>query len=102
MKKYNTTSYIIIQISASLAYNFVLLKNFEGNISFLDICKGEHPLIPEYTPEPYAALMKLCWDSIPTNRLSANELCRQIRDWYDILYELNQLVEIEEFSPGTG
>ncbi|GBC06708.1 hypothetical protein RclHR1_00700007 [Rhizophagus clarus] len=57
----------------------------------LNICKGERPLIPEYTPKPYAALMKRCWDPIPTNRPETHELIRQINDWGYILrkYELN-------------
>jgi serine/threonine protein kinase len=50
----------------------------------LDICKGERPFIPEYTPEPYAALMKLCWDPVPTNRPTAGKLCTQFSNW---LYE---------------
>lgn len=47
----------------------------------LDICKGERPQIPEYTPEPYAALMKRCWDPIPTNRPTAVDLYDEILDW---------------------
>ncbi|PKB99921.1 hypothetical protein RhiirA5_299710, partial [Rhizophagus irregularis] len=47
----------------------------------LDICEGERPLIPEYTPEPYAALMKRCWDPISTNRPLTIELCKKIIDW---------------------
>ncbi|CAB4415486.1 unnamed protein product [Rhizophagus irregularis] len=67
----------------------------------LDICKGERPPIPEYTPEPYAALMKRCWDPIPTNRPSVYELGKKIAKWCDIIHELSysQLVmkqEIEE------
>ncbi|GBB85212.1 hypothetical protein RclHR1_11780004 [Rhizophagus clarus] len=58
----------------------------------LDICKGKRPLIPEYTPEPYAALMKLCLDPVPTNRPTAGKLCTQFNYW---IYEK----EIkEEFS----
>ncbi|CAB4388400.1 unnamed protein product [Rhizophagus irregularis] len=65
----------------------------------LDICKGERPPIPEYTPEPYAALMKRCWDPIPTNRPSAYELRGQIANWYIMFkYELSDRQEIEEFS----
>ncbi|CAB4415350.1 unnamed protein product [Rhizophagus irregularis] len=55
----------------------------------LDICKGERPIIPEYTPEPYAALMKRCWDSIPTNRPTTFEL------GYEII-QLDEKLEIEE------
>ncbi|CAB4414912.1 unnamed protein product [Rhizophagus irregularis] len=72
----------------------------------LDTCKGERPPIPEYTPKPYAALMKRCWDPIPTKRPTAQELYRQIGDWDTILskFELNDKqiaikLEIEkEFS----
>ncbi|CAB5207612.1 unnamed protein product [Rhizophagus irregularis] len=55
----------------------------------LDICKGERPPIPEYTPEPYAALMKRCWDPIPTNRPSVYELGEKIAIWCDIIHELS-------------
>jgi hypothetical protein len=47
----------------------------------LNICKGERPLIPGYTPEIYAASIKRCWDSIPANRPTAKELHDQIFDW---------------------
>src|ERR1044071_727972 len=52
--------------------------------------------------------MKCCWDSIPTNRPTALELCKQFDDWKSILFgapssdkndQLRQLVmkqEIEE------
>ncbi|RGB40087.1 kinase-like domain-containing protein, partial [Rhizophagus diaphanus] len=46
----------------------------DGLYLTIDICKGERPLIPEYAPEPYAALMKLCWDPDPTKRPTAQEL----------------------------
>ncbi|UZO15588.1 uncharacterized protein OCT59_007005 [Rhizophagus irregularis] len=54
----------------------------------LKICKGERPPIPEYTPEPYAALIERCWDPIPTKRPTAQELYRQIGDWDTILSKL--------------
>ncbi|GBB87806.1 hypothetical protein RclHR1_01430015 [Rhizophagus clarus] len=53
----------------------------------LDICKGERPSIPEYTPKSYAALMKRCWDPIPTNRPAACDLLKAIRDWEKIICE---------------
>ncbi|GES97861.1 kinase-like domain-containing protein [Rhizophagus clarus] len=40
----------------------------------LAICNGLRPQIPEYTPEPYAELMKRCWDPVPINRPTAYEL----------------------------
>jgi serine/threonine protein kinase len=45
----------------------------------LAICYGQRPQIPEYTPEPYAAIMKLCWDPVPTNRPTAKELFDKFR-----------------------
>ncbi|RGB40078.1 kinase-like domain-containing protein, partial [Rhizophagus diaphanus] len=61
-------------------FGMVMSEIICGNVPFadrdydlhlaLDICKGERPSIPEYTPEPYAALMKRCWDPIPANRPS--------------------------------
>ncbi|PKY45250.1 kinase-like protein, partial [Rhizophagus irregularis] len=103
---------------ASDVYGFgmVMLEIICGNVPFadrdydihlaLDTCKGERPPIPEYTPKPYAALMKRCWDPIPTKRPTAQELYRQIGDWDTILskFELNDKqiaikLEIEkEFS----
>ncbi|GET04100.1 kinase-like domain-containing protein [Rhizophagus clarus] len=41
--------------------------DYDENLA-LAICSGQRPQIPEYTPEPYAALMKRCWDPVPTNR----------------------------------
>ncbi|PKC54937.1 kinase-like protein [Rhizophagus irregularis] len=48
-------------------------REYDENL-FLAICFGERPQIPEYTPEPYAELMKRCWDPIPTNRPKTEEL----------------------------
>ncbi|GBB84835.1 hypothetical protein RclHR1_01140024 [Rhizophagus clarus] len=56
-------------------------REYDMNLA-LAICNGQRPQIPEYTPEPYATLMKRCWDPVPTNRPTTNEL------WYQ-LYELN-------------
>ncbi|PKY57679.1 kinase-like protein [Rhizophagus irregularis] len=72
----------------------------------LDMCKGERPRIPEYTPEPFKALMERCWDPTPTKRPTAQELYRQIRDWDAIIskFKLNdsqlsiKLKIEEEFS----
>ncbi|PKY59792.1 hypothetical protein RhiirA4_308798, partial [Rhizophagus irregularis] len=48
-------------------------REYDENLA-LAICYGERPQIPEYTPEPYAELMKRCWDPIPTNRPKGEEL----------------------------
>ncbi|CAB4433503.1 unnamed protein product [Rhizophagus irregularis] len=48
-------------------------REYDENLA-LAICYGQRPQIPEYTPEPYAKLMKRCWDPIPTNRPTAKEL----------------------------
>ncbi|EXX60478.1 hypothetical protein RIR_jg12051.t1 [Rhizophagus irregularis DAOM 181602=DAOM 197198] len=79
-------------------FGFVMLEIICGNVPFSDkdydihlalkICKGERPPIPEYTPEPYAALIERCWDPIPTKRPTAQELYRQIGDWDTILSKL--------------
>ena len=51
----------------------------------LDVCDGVRPQIPGYAPEPYITLMKRCWDPIPTNRPTANELYNHFRDWQEII-----------------
>ncbi|CAB4488064.1 unnamed protein product [Rhizophagus irregularis] len=98
-------------------FGMVMSEIICGNVPFadrdydlhlaIDICNGERPPISEYTPDPYAALMKRCWDSIPTNRPTAQELYRQIGDWYAIIckFELNDDIQLskkleieEEFS----
>ncbi|PKC67617.1 kinase-like protein [Rhizophagus irregularis] len=98
--------------NAADIYGFGMLMSeiINGNAPFvdrdydlhlaLDICRGERPLIPEYTPEPYAALMKCCWDPIPTNRPSANELLVQTGNWEKIIYkfEFSDSQLTEEFS----
>ncbi|GBC32509.1 kinase-like domain-containing protein [Rhizophagus irregularis DAOM 181602=DAOM 197198] len=98
--------------NAADIYGFGMLMSeiINGNAPFvdrdydlhlaLDICGGERPLIPEYTPEPYAALMKCCWDPIPTNRPSANELLVQTGNWEKIIckFEFRDSQLTEEFS----
>ena len=49
------------------------------------------PPIPQYAPEPYVTLMKQCWDPIPTNRPTAEELSSQIWDWYDIFFDNHEI-----------
>ncbi|RIA79503.1 hypothetical protein C1645_794249, partial [Glomus cerebriforme] len=60
-----------------------------------DICEGKRPLIPEYTPEPYADLMKRCWDPDPINRPTAKELRRKFSDWPIIHLGYNLLESIQ-------
>ena len=47
----------------------------------VSICKGERPEIIENTPQCYVDLMKKCWDEIPLERLSAEEVSNIIADW---------------------
>jgi serine/threonine protein kinase len=61
----------------------------------LDICKGERPQIPEYAPETYVTLMKRCWDPIPTNRPTSNELCQHFNDWYNATIDYNNEMKQE-------
>ncbi|PKK61803.1 kinase-like protein [Rhizophagus irregularis] len=82
-------------------FGMVMSEIICGNVPFadrdydlhlaIDIGNGERPPIPEYTPEPYAALMKRCWDPNPIKRPTAQELYRQIGDWDTILskFKLN-------------
>ncbi|RGB40089.1 kinase-like domain-containing protein [Rhizophagus diaphanus] len=81
-------------------FGMVMSEIISGEVSYvdrdydlhlvLDICKGERPRIPEYTPEPFKALMNRCWDPTPTKRPTAQELYRQIRDWDAIIKEFSQ------------
>ncbi|CAB4474307.1 unnamed protein product [Rhizophagus irregularis] len=57
---------------------------YDENLA-LAICYGQRPQIPEYTPEPYAKLMKHCWDPIPTNRPTAKKLNSQLTDLWEML-----------------
>jgi serine/threonine protein kinase len=59
----------------------------------LDICNGERPLIPEYAPEQYIALMKRCLDPVPTNRPSTNDLYAEFNIW---LFNLNVFSQEQE------
>ncbi|CAB4388352.1 unnamed protein product [Rhizophagus irregularis] len=57
---------------------YVIVTEFQND-------EGERPPIPEHTPEPYAALMKHCWDPIPTNRPTTDELYGQIVKWEKVI-----------------
>ncbi|RIA95214.1 kinase-like domain-containing protein [Glomus cerebriforme] len=59
-------------------------RDYDLHLAF-DICEGKRPLIPEYAPEPYADLMKRCWDPDPTNRPTAYELLEKSNAWHSIL-----------------
>ncbi|CAB4474327.1 unnamed protein product [Rhizophagus irregularis] len=53
-------------------------REYDMNLA-LAICNGQRPQIPEYTPEPYAKLMKRCWDPVPTNRPTAKALSNKFK-----------------------
>src|SRR5204862_1402023 len=59
-------------------------RDFDLHLA-LDVCNGVRPQIPEYAPEPYVILMKCCWDPIPTNHPTAEELWDQFDDWQAII-----------------
>ncbi|CAB5388680.1 unnamed protein product [Rhizophagus irregularis] len=96
IKKFRNATSVSLEFLKEVRSNLML--NYSTHS--LDICRGERPLIPEYTPEPYAALMKCCWDPIPTNRPSANELLVQTGNWEKIIYkfEFSDSQLTEEFS----
>ncbi|GBC32427.2 kinase-like domain-containing protein [Rhizophagus irregularis DAOM 181602=DAOM 197198] len=68
-------------------------REYDENLA-LAICYGQRPQIPEYTPEPYAELMKRCWDPIPTNRPTAKELNDQFWNLFDVLRNNNNSIEL--------
>jgi serine/threonine protein kinase len=76
-------------------------RDYDENLA-LAICYGQRPQIPEYTPEPYATLMKRCWDPVPNNRPTAEELRSQFLRFSVILGlsedEFNKFYESSEFS----
>ncbi|RGB24788.1 kinase-like domain-containing protein [Rhizophagus diaphanus] len=76
-------------------FGMIMLELISGEPPFVDreydenlalaICYGQRPQIPEYTPEPYAELMKRCWDPIPTNRPTPLELCCEFTNLSKVL-----------------
>ncbi|PKY53998.1 kinase-like protein [Rhizophagus irregularis] len=56
-------------------------------------------VLREYTPEPYAELMKRCWDPVPTNRPSAKTLSDEFRILYYVFHpeenESNKSIELD-------
>ncbi|CAB4433412.1 unnamed protein product [Rhizophagus irregularis] len=68
-------------------------REYDENLA-LAICYGQRPQIPEYTPEPYAELMKCCWDPIPANRPTSVELRSQFRSLVDVLDNNNNSIEL--------
>ena len=84
---------------------------FDEQSLYVNICNDLRPQIPDYTPKPYANLMKRCWDPVSINRPTAWELRKQFLDWLNILNslenpevelnkerQLRQLVIRQEFS----
>ncbi|CAB4433415.1 unnamed protein product [Rhizophagus irregularis] len=73
-------------------------REYDMNLA-LAICNGQRPQIPEYTPEPYAELMKRCWDPVPTNRPSAKTLSDEFRILYYVFHpeenESNKSIELD-------
>ncbi|EXX73378.1 Cdc15p [Rhizophagus irregularis DAOM 197198w] len=74
-------------------------REYDMNLA-LAICNGQRPQIPEYTPEPYAKLMKRCWDPVPTNRPTAKALSNKFKCLLIILCpvkdESNESIELSE------
>ncbi|RIA95212.1 kinase-like domain-containing protein [Glomus cerebriforme] len=72
-------------------------RDYDLHLAF-DICEGKRPLIPEYTPEPYADLMKSCWDPDPTNRPTAYELQKKFDYWFNIhlIYNSSKSIQSNE------
>uniref|UniRef100_U9SNQ6 Protein kinase domain-containing protein n=1 Tax=Rhizophagus irregularis (strain DAOM 181602 / DAOM 197198 / MUCL 43194) TaxID=747089 RepID=U9SNQ6_RHIID len=71
-----------------------IARDYDEHLA-LSICYGQRPQIPEYTPEPYAELMKRCWDPIATNRPTAKELENQFWNLFNVLNN-NNSIELSE------
>jgi serine/threonine protein kinase len=69
-------------------------RDFDLHLA-LDVCDGVRPQIPEYAPKPYVTLMKRCWDPIPTNRPTAEELLNKFNDWLTIIRN-NRLLAMKQ------
>ncbi|CAG8471623.1 463_t:CDS:2 [Acaulospora morrowiae] len=74
-------------------FGMIMFEIISGEPPFIDreydvhlalaLCGGERPPIPKYAPEPYIKLMNQCWNPIPTNRPTANELYEEFQKWWN-------------------
>jgi hypothetical protein len=71
--------------SISKAQNSLVDGNDKMSTSFLlivcathraaaSLCRGLRPDVPDYTPAPFAALMRCCWAALPSSRPSFSEI----------------------------
>ncbi|GET04103.1 kinase-like domain-containing protein [Rhizophagus clarus] len=63
--------------------------DYDENLALV-ICSGQRPQIPEYTPEPYAALMERCWDLVPTNHPTALDVHGEIVNLRCVLMNISR------------
>ncbi|RIA82697.1 kinase-like domain-containing protein [Glomus cerebriforme] len=61
----------------------------------LDICRGKRPKIRDETPDFLKKLIQKCWDAIPENRPTSEEVYREIDNVYNkFLIQLEELPEL--------
>ncbi|UZO22432.1 uncharacterized protein OCT59_014795 [Rhizophagus irregularis] len=57
----------------------------------LSNCRGKRPEIVKNTPKCFIKLMKKCWDSSPSNRLTIIMLENNISKWIRCIYEYYEM-----------
>jgi Protein tyrosine and serine/threonine kinase len=50
-------------------------------------CRGLRPDVPDYTPEPFQALMRKCWAAVPATRPSFVEVADELTHMHDAISE---------------
>ncbi|CAG8704917.1 4183_t:CDS:2, partial [Racocetra persica] len=79
-KNPNTNSYLII---TKLCKCDLWRETHDDLYLSVNICNGERPQTAKNVsiPECYKGLMEQCWNNIPSNRPSVNELYEVLRGW---------------------
>lgn len=73
-------------------------RDYDANLA-LEICDGERPPIPEYAPEIYIKIIKMCWDPIPVNRPSIGVIYIMLNILYSLLEVGIEFMEMKFKNP---